>query len=526
MSLTSANFRRLVSALKQAKATTTVVESCCGGLIQSSIMAQPGSSAVYWGGTVSYNTRKARPLLLNDANLHADLTKPLVSGDAESEENLYVRSKIEHTKRVARAYCEQMETDFAIAESGASGPTFRPGGLDKGFAAIAVARRDKASGEVSIVKQNVVRSAHNDREVNMRLFADAAAKLALEAVTENSSISGENGEARGPLGDGAEYHFDRATKLRSDPEALSQLGTEAKYVVLRGGQSLFGSGWELKFLSYDEVQSLCNATGAEVKTTFLGILDEKEAYFGADFVGGNEDSIQAVFKNDGEGAHFSDTRTGAPLLSPVHNEIVLHATALAQWQRRNPYCPSCGGPAELIHGGTCMKCTSCSSMSWPRQDPSMIAAIISREGDKILLAHSQRHPPKLSTVLAGFVEVGETFEKAVGRETYEETGIRIDEDSVQYLGSQPWPFPQSTMIGFMATADASQTLNIDEDEIVSARWYDVGEVRAAAAVEGATMRKEVAKAAIEANPDLSLLIPPKGVIARRLIDNWLEKIPL
>jgi len=156
----------------------------------------------------------------------------------------------------------------------------------------------------------------------------------------------------------------------------------------------------------------------------------------------------------------------------------------------------------------------------------LIAAIISRDGDKILLAHSQRHPPKLSTVLAGFVEVGETFEKAVARETYEETGIRIDEDSVQYLGSQPWPFPQSTMIGFMATADASQTLNIDEDEIVSARWYDVDEVRAAAAIEGATMRKEVAKAAIEANPDLPLLIPPKGVIARRLIDNWLEKMPL
>lgn len=235
MSLTSASFRRLVSALKQAKATTTVVESCCGGLIQSSIMATPGSSAVYWGGTVSYNTRKARPLLLNDVNLHADLTKPLVSGDAESEENLYVRSKIEHTKRVALEYCKQMETDFAIAESGASGPTFRPSGLEKGFAALAVARRDKASGEVSIVKQDVVRSAHNDREVNMRLFADAAAKLALEAVTENSTISGDNGEARGPLGDGSEYHFDRATKLRSDPEVLSQLGREAKYVVLRGG---------------------------------------------------------------------------------------------------------------------------------------------------------------------------------------------------------------------------------------------------------------------------------------------------
>ena len=82
------------------------------------------------------------------------------------------------------------------------------------------------------------------------------------------------------------------------------------------------------------------------------------------------------------------------------------------------------------------------------------------------------------------------------------------------------------MIGFMATADSSQPLNIDEDEIVSARWFDVEEVRAAAAIEGATMRKEVAKAAVEANPDIPLLIPPKGVIARRLIDNWLDKMPL
>jgi len=439
MSLTSASFQRLVSGLKQAKATTTVVESCCGGLIQSSIMSQEGSSAIYWGGTVSYNTRKARPLLLNDAKLHADLTRPLDSGDAESEESLYVRSKIEHTRNVAMAYCEQMKTDYAIAESGASGPTFRPKGLDKGFAAIAVARRDRESGEVSIAKQEVVRSSHNDRQKNMRLFADAAAELALEAVQEYSNISADGVGTTVPLGDGSEYHFDRATKLRSDPEALRKLAEDAKYVVLRGGQSLFGNGWELKFMSLNEVRSLCNATGADVKTTFLGILDEKEAYFGADLLGGNEDSIQALFKNDDEGAHFTDTRTGAPLLSSAHNEIVLHATALAEWQRRSPYCALCGGPTELIHGGTCMKCTKCSAMSWPRQDPSMIAAIVSRSGDKILLAHSQRHPPRLHTVLAGFIEAGETFEKGVAREAFEETGIRIDEDSVQYLGSQPWP---------------------------------------------------------------------------------------
>ena len=439
MSLTSASFRRLVSALKQTKSTTTVVESCCGGLIQSSIMSCPGSSAVFWGGTVSYNTRKARPLLLNDARLHADLTRPLDSENAESEESLYVRSKIEHTRKVALEYCAQMKTDYAIAESGATGPTFRPDGLDKGFAAIAVAKRDKDSGEVSVVKQDIVRSPHNNRETNMRLFADAAANLALEAVQEHSNISTDNIDANGPLGDGSEYHFDRATKLRSDPEALTKLARNAKYIVLRGGQSLFGNGWELKFLSFDEIQSLCNATGADVKTTFLGVLDEKEAYFGADLLDGNDDSIHALFENDDEGAHFTDTRTGAPLLSPVHNEIALHATALAEWQRRNQFCPLCGGPTELIHGGTCMNCTECGAKSWPRQDPSMISAITSREGDKILLAHSQRHPPRLHTVLAGFIEAGETFEKGVAREAFEETGIRIDEDSVQYLGSQPWP---------------------------------------------------------------------------------------
>ena len=488
-------------------------------------MAQPGSSAVYYGGTVSYNTRRAKPILLNDASLHEALIKPL-AGNAESEESRYVRSKIEHTKRVAAAYCEQMGTDYAIAESGASGPTFRPKGLEKGFAAIAVAKLDKSNGTVSIIRQDVIRSPHNDRQLNMRIFADAAAKLALDAVREdlvgeiNASI-----EAARP-GDGANYHFDRATKLRADTEKLSRVAENAKYIILRGGESLFGDGWELKFFNHNEVQSLCNATGAQAKTTFLGVLDGKDAFFGADLVGGNDYSIRDIFAKDDDGTHFSDTRTGAPLLSPLHNELALHATALSQWQRRNQYCSICGGPTELIHGGTCMKCSSCSAMSWPRQDPSMIAAVISRDGDSILLAHSQRHPPKLHTVLAGFIEAGETFEKGVAREAYEETGIRIDEDSVQYVGSQPWPFPQSCMIGFMATADSTQPLKIDEDEIVEGRWFHKDEVRAAAAVEGATMRKEVAAAAIEASPDLPLLIPPQGVIARKLIDTWLNTLPL
>lgn len=156
----------------------------------------------------------------------------------------------------------------------------------------------------------------------------------------------------------------------------------------------------------------------------------------------------------------------------------------------------------------------------------MIAVVQSRDGNKILLARSKRHPPRLHTALAGFVEAGETFEKAVAREVFEETGVRIDDDSVEYIGSQPWPFPQSCMIAFNATADDEQPLNLDPDEIVEGRWFHKDEVRAATAVPGPTMRKAAAEVAIRENPDLPLLVPPKGVIARTLIDTWLDRLPL
>jgi NAD+ diphosphatase len=127
------------------------------------------------------------------------------------------------------------------------------------------------------------------------------------------------------------------------------------------------------------------------------------------------------------------------------------------------------------------------------------------------------------TVLAGFVEAGETFEAAVARETFEETGILIDRDSVQYIGSQPWPFPQSCMVAFMTTANCSQSLNIDTNELVDAHWFTKEQVEKAAQVPGATMQKAVAEKALQDDPSLELLIPPKGVIARKLVDEWLAR---
>ena len=120
------------------------------------------------------------------------------------------------------------------------------------------------------------------------------------------------------------------------------------------------------------------------------------------------------------------------------------------------------------------------------------------------------------------MEAGETFEMAVGRETYEETGAVVRPETIRYVGSQPWPFPQSSMIGFLCKADDKLPLNVDTDELVEAGWFDRDEVRRAASVVGPVMREDVARRALEADPDLTLLIPPRGVLARTLIDKWLE----
>jgi NAD+ diphosphatase len=219
---------------------------------------------------------------------------------------------------------------------------------------------------------------------------------------------------------------------------------------------------------------------------------------------------------------FENTRFVGPLLSPIECEQVLYATALAEWQRRSAHCPRCGAGTALDAAGHSRTCGGCGSTSWPRQDPSIIVAVSSRDGRRILLARSPRHPPSFHTALAGFAEAGETLEQAVAREVYEETALRVDAGSVRYVASQPWPFPQSTMIGFVATADdRNQEIRIDPTELVGAAWFTKDQVRAASRIPGQVVDPAVARRALEQHPDAELLIP-RGVLARQLIEHWLN----
>lgn len=553
--ITSPAFRRLVQSLKRHKKTLTVVEQCCGGLIQTSIMAQPGASSVFVGGSVPYNTKKGKGLLLNDETLHQSLLSPSQTFDKSTEDG-YIQSKFDWTSKAAKEFCQTLETDYAVSEGGAAGPTFNPKNMETGFAVLSVAGRttninndtsssssssSTALSAVNILDQILIRSPNNDREGNMRLFADAAAELLTEIIesdnecevkestaeseSENENIHGDDNKTD----DSKKMILDRSTTLRSNEIALNEMKPVAKYVVIKNNEMLFRSPTELAFLSYEGLTMKYDPNVAT--STFLGRLsDEAQTpLFSIDVVHEDAEDEEFSFVNDATDSDYfyANVRTHAPLLNTLENEIALHSMAYANWQKSSKFCTSCGSPLELIHGGTTQQCTcgSCRKMFWPRQDPSMIASIGSRCGTKILLARSPRHPPKMHTVLAGFVEAGETFEKAVARETWEEAGIRIDEDSIKYVGSQPWPFPQSCMVAFEATADETQPLNIDKTELVEARWFDKEEVRKATQVEGRVMEHDVAKQALEEDPALPLLIPPKRVIARKLIDNWLQKSP-
>lgn len=586
--ITSKEFQRLVNLLKEKGKTCAVAESSCGGVINASVMAVPGSSAVYYGGSVAYNTRKAKKFLLNDSELHNKLTQKYQHNiqsnvDAKHEPSPssaspssryyneggegidYIRSKLYWTAETAKAFCEQLDVDYAIAEGGATGPTFRPNDMKNGFAVVAIAGRDGSEQErqpstpAHVLAQAIIHSTHADRVVNMRQFADAAAKLAADTIeaaeTQNTNDYDDADVDKLSVSEAVEWSLgdkemegkaskeedsnwlDRATHLRSDEEALKELERhpDAQHVIIRNDakECLFASATELALVGQEGMRHFTSSPSSIGSKTFLG-LDRREGnrknspIFSVNLREGHHSDEDGTHGTDEltRDMYFDNVRTHAPLLTPTDNELALYATAMAQWQNSYKFCPQCGQPLTLIQGGTCMKGTGegCQLLWWPRQDPSIIVLITNRTGDKALLARSPRHPNKVHTALAGFVEAGETFERAVQREAEEETGVIVDPTSITYLSSQPWPFPRSCMIGFRATADDSLPLTIDPNEIVSATWFEKDQVEAAAHVSGSTavMNHKIAESMLQQHPNLDLLIPPRGVLARSLIDNWLE----
>lgn len=165
--------------------------------------------------------------------------------------------------------------------------------------------------------------------------------------------------------------------------------------------------------------------------------------------------------------HFAPLRAVAGMLEPYQGELAAAAVALATWDKNTKFCERCGASLEIACAGWEKRCTACAHITYPRTDPAIIVAITD-DAERLLLIHGATWQPGRYSVVAGFVEAGESLEAAVAREALEETGIKISQAS--YCSSQPWPFPRSLMFAFTARAGGQQEPKADMQEVGHAFW--------------------------------------------------------
>lgn len=164
---------------------------------------------------------------------------------------------------------------------------------------------------------------------------------------------------------------------------------------------------------------------------------------------------------------FAPLRAVAGMLEPYQGELAAAAVALATWDKNTKFCERCGVSLKLACAGWEKHCTACAHITYPRTDPAIIVAITD-DAERLLLIHGATWQPGRYSVVAGFVEAGESLEAAVVREALEETGIKISQAS--YCSSQPWPFPRSLMFAFTARAGGQQEPKADMQEVGHAFW--------------------------------------------------------
>ncbi|HEY0660183.1 MAG TPA: NAD(+) diphosphatase [Lysobacter sp.] len=304
----------------------------------------------------------------------------------------------------------------------------------------------------------------------------------------------------GPEGD-CQPALDRADRLRNDPAALDALWPRAHVVLLDdSGQALA-----------DEARRLCAPTGEELSggpggvgaAIFLGVDAQGRGWFSLD-------AALTAF----EAPRRSDLRGAAAHWPAFDAAVFAQARALQHWRSRHRYCGACGAEVGFSRGGWLGQCAGCGIEHYPRTDPAVIVAV--SDGERLLLGRQSAWPARRYSVIAGFVEPGESLEQTVAREVLEETGVRVRR--CRYLASQPWPFPGALMLGFQADAHPDEPQV--SDELEEARWFTADEIRAAQAREERASRG----VATEAEDDDGPLLSTRISIARWLIDQWLADV--
>lgn len=302
--------------------------------------------------------------------------------------------------------------------------------------------------------------------------------------------------------------LDRASRLRGDAAALEAMAADprARGLALWRGRPLLAAGGEKMALAWRELDDPL-FSGAREPRVFLGLEDGVPCFacsipdwepdveplegFGATPIVAHPDL--------GPDLGFGDLRANMGRLDAGEAGTAAAAKGILGWHQSHGFCANCGGRSESADAGWRRTCPACGAQHFPRTDPVVIMMILS--GNSVLLGRSPGWPEGMYSLLAGFMEPGESIEAAVRREVAEETGVPVGR--VEYLSSQPWPFPSSLMIGCLGTATGRE-IKLDPAELEDARWVS---------------REALAEAI--AGRDPALKPARKGSIARFLLEHWL-----
>jgi len=284
-------------------------------------------------------------------------------------------------------------------------------------------------------------------------------------------------------------YLDRAAHLRQDPDwfAGALADPRSRAVPVWNSRNLIVDG-EQPRAAFLELSCISKERRNSAEMILLGRMGDTH-YFAAEI-----ESIEPPALLSG--THFEDLRLVASVLPAGEAGLLAYARAMIAWRRRHRYCGTCGSTTHAAKSGHVLVCAdpACRSEQFPRIDPAIIVLV--SDGDRALLGRQASWPLGRYSTIAGFVEPGESLEDAVAREVLEETGIEVDR--IEYHSSQPWPFPASLMLGFMAHAVTSQ-IHLRDQELEDARWFTRAELASTDA-----------------------LLPPRQSISFRLIEHWFD----
>lgn len=288
-------------------------------------------------------------------------------------------------------------------------------------------------------------------------------------------------------------YLDRRAEARLKPDWLEESRGDPQtiYLVMRQGAALIRPGPEgalsrLALLAGDDprIATACECGSAML----LGWYEQRRCVL-VDLP--SDQDIAA------EGEAFAELRPLASELPAGEASLAAYARALHLWHANHRYCGRCGGSTLPERAGHLRRCADCGHIGFPRLDPAII--VLAHDGERALLGRQASWAAGRYSTIAGFVEPGESLEDAVRRELREEAGIEARE--LEYHSSQPWPFPSSLMLGFIARAEAATPV-LHDGELEDARWFSRDELRSG-----------------------EVRLPPPEAISRQLIDAWLAMPP-